>query len=409
VDGVDRLDDGARLDAFCHLRPALAVMALLAQVDGTGLPRERLPGTQSRWRYGRKTRLGLERMQALPPWRCRDEAVRPRVGVQAQQVRQGIGQRGAPTRQGARPPGPLGPETLAKPLVRLHGRALEAGCKGASRAWATAGVLGATVTGLAAGTARETPARATGWGPGPRPVRSEEKRGRGPASAVTGYGGTVLLLLEAVPTMPRAVQVGPLQAHASRSVRALVTPARTNLASHARRHTVVCASGVGDGPERGWLDQPGSLVVVPAHATMAVTADARAQAAVRAGLTVRHGQGKPARTERLETAGGGIPGLTTDDHSGTAEPGRHHNRRHFPAPSRKAVVGRHGEGRAEGPGGNPVFLPHAPVATPVRPCDDEDDRRLLEPCGLQAPTPQGALGHSPQTQDRAVRGQVLCP
>jgi hypothetical protein len=62
---------------------------------------------------------------------------------------------------------------------------------------------------------------------------------------------------------------------------------------------------------------------------MAVTTDARALAAAGDGLpvgrrvhTVRHGQGKDAWSERLETAGVGISGLTIDDQYGTAEHGR---------------------------------------------------------------------------------------
>jgi len=56
---------------------------------------------------------------------------------------------------------------------------------------------------------------------------------------------------------------------------------------------------------------------------MAVTVDAQAQAAAGEGITigrrahtVRHGQGQTASTERLEMAGVGITGLTTDDQFG---------------------------------------------------------------------------------------------
>ena len=73
-------------------------------------------------------------------------------------------------------------------------------------------------------------------------------------------------------------------------------------------------------PTRWWLDQQGIRLVVPAQANMAVTADARAQAAAgeeitlgRRAHTVRHGQGKAAWRARLETEVVGITGLTTDD------------------------------------------------------------------------------------------------
>ena len=43
VDGVYRLDDGARLDDCFHCLPASGVRGLLAQVDGAAIERERGP------------------------------------------------------------------------------------------------------------------------------------------------------------------------------------------------------------------------------------------------------------------------------------------------------------------------------------------------------------------------------
>jgi hypothetical protein len=114
--------------------------------------------------------------------------------------------------------------------------------------------------------------------------------------------------------------VVPIQAHAVLSMRALVTQARTNLAGHARRHTVVVDKGFWEGTDLWWLDQHDLLVGVPTKDTMAVTVDAQAQAAAGEGVTVgrrahtvRHGPGNTASTERLETEVVGIVGLTTDD------------------------------------------------------------------------------------------------
>jgi hypothetical protein len=133
------------------------------------------------------------------------------------------------------------------------------------------------------------------------------------------------------------------------------------------------------------------MFVVPAKANMAVTADARAQAAAGEGITigrrvhtVRHGQGKTAWTERLEAEVVGITGLATDDQYGTVEHGRYHNRRDFQANPINAVVVRQWDGRDDGPGGKTVFLTNAPVDTPLRPFDDDDDRSLIENCCTKA-------------------------
>jgi len=131
-------------------------------------------------------------------------------------------------------------------------------------------------------------------------------------------------VLEAVPKMPLAVNVGPLQEHEALWVRALGTHARAHLAGDARLVTVVLDRGLWDGSTLWWLDQPGRRFGVPAKTNMAVTTDARAQATAEEDRTVgrrrhttRHGQGQAAWTARLETAGVGITGLTTSDQYGT--------------------------------------------------------------------------------------------
>jgi hypothetical protein len=198
------------------------------------------------------------------------------------------------------------------------------------------------------------------------------------------------------------------------SMRALVTQAQTNLAGAARLHKVVFDRGFWDGVDRWWLDQHGSTLVVPAQENMAVTVDAQAQAAVGESVTigprvhtVRHGPGKTAESERLETDVVGITGLTTDEQDGTPEQGRHHHRRDFPPNPSNAVVVRKWHHRDDGPGGKTVFVTHAAVDKPLQPCDDDDDRRLIENGCITESKQQGRLQHPPQKTARAVRGHVV--
>ena len=279
--------------------------------------------------YGLKTLFGIESINALPALLFSDEALMQLVGFNTQQLRYGVCQRGAAKRQGERAPGPICADTLAKNIVKLNLRDLEVVFNGAIRALAKAGVFGAKVTGIADGTDLETTERYTGCGQVTRKVRIEDKCGRMHAIEVTVYGWKVLLLIDAATKIPLAVKVGTIEEHETHWTRALVTQARANLAGAARLHKVVFDKGFLDGTDLWWLDQQGLLFVVPAKANMAVTADARAQAAAGEGITVgrrvhtvRHGQGKVARTERLETEVVGITGLTTYDQYGTAEHGR---------------------------------------------------------------------------------------
>jgi Transposase DDE domain len=414
VDGVYRLDEGAVLDDFFHFLEQVGVMALLAEVHGAGLQREMLPFIQYVLLYSLKTLFGIESINALPVLLFSDEALMQLVGFNAQQVRDGVCQRGAAKRQGERRPGPLCPDTLAKNIVKWNLRDLEVVFNGAIRALAKAGVFGKQVIGIVDGTDLETTEHYRGCGQATRTVRMEDKHRQKHEIEVTVYGWKVLLLIDAATKIPLAVKVGPIQEHETHWTRALVTQARTNLAGAAHLHKVVFDKGLLDGTDLWWLDQQGVLFVVPAKAHMAVTADARAQAAAGEGLTigrrvhtVRHGQGKAAYTERLETEVVGITALTTYDQYGTPEHGRAHNRRDFQANPINAVVVRTWNGREYGPGGKTVFLTNASVANPLQPFDDYDDRSLIEHCCIKEAKQQWHLGHPPQKTERAVWVHVM--
>ncbi len=368
VDGVYRLDEGALLDDFFHFLEEVGVMALLSDVHGTAMPREMVPFVQYILLDGLKTLFGIESINALPALLFSDEALMRLVGFNARQVRDGVCQRGTAKRQGERTTGPICPDTLAKNMVKLNLRDLEVLFNGAIRALAKTGIFGAKGTGIADGTDLETTERSTGCGQVTRKVRIEDKRGQRHEIEVTVYGWKLLLLIDAATTIPLAAKVVKIHEHEALWTRALVTQARTNLASHAQLHKVVFDQGFLDGTDLWWLDQHGVTFVVPAKATMAVTADARAQAAVGEGITigrrvhtVRHGQGKATWSERVETEAVGIAGLTTYEPYGTPEHWRHHNRRDFQPNLINAVVVRKWHGRDYGPGGNTVFLTNASV------------------------------------------------
>jgi len=414
VDGVYRLDEGAVLDDFFHFLQAVGVMTLLEQAHGAAIQREMVPFVQYVLLYGVKTLFGIERMNALPSVLFSDEALMQLVGFNAQQVRQGICQRGTTKRQGERAPGPMCPDTLAKNIVKWNWQDLEVVFHGSIRALAKTGVFGAKVTGMADGTELETTEHDTGCGQVTRNVRLEDKQGQVHEIEVTVYGWKVLLLIDAATKIPLAVKVGKIHEHEALWTRALVTQARMNLAGAARLHKVIFDKGFLDGSTLWWLNQQGLTCVGPAKAKMAVVVDARAQTVVGEDIavgrrvhTVRHGQGQTACTERLETEVVGITGLTTYDQYGTPEQGRQHNRRDFQPHPINAVVVRKWQGKDYGPGGTTVFLTNASVAEPLQPFDDYDDRSLIENCCIKEAKQQWDLGHPPQKSERAVRVHVM--
>jgi hypothetical protein len=414
VDGVYRLDEGAVLDTFFHVLQALGVVDLMTPVQGQGIQREMVPCVQYLLLYGLKTWFGIEGMHALPALLFSEEAMRRLVGFHAHQVRHGVCQRGAAKRQRPRTAGPMCPDTRAHNIVKLNRQDLEALCNGVIRAVARAGILGAKVTGLVAGTDLEMTAQYEGCGQVTRKRQMTDTHGKVHEIEVTVYGWKLMVLIDARTKIPVAAKVVPIQAHETLCLRALVTQARTKLGGQARRHKVVFDRGFWDGADLWWLDQHGITFVVPAKTTMAVTVDARAQAAAGEGITVgrrvhtvRHGQGRTASTERRETEVVGITGLITDDQYGTPKHGRHHYRRDFEPTPIHAVVVRQWQGKDDGPGGKTVFLTNASVEEPLRPFDDDDDRSLIDNCGIKEAKQPWDWGHPPQNTGRAVRVHVV--
>jgi hypothetical protein len=305
-------------------------------------------------------------------------------------------------------------EALADTIVQLHIRDFEALLNRALRALAKAGVLAAQVTGSVEATDLETTAPSESCGRVTRTRQITDKRGHVHEIAGTVYGWPLIGLLDARPQIPWAATGVPIQEPAPLSLRALGTQARTNLAGHARLHKVVFDKGCLDGVDVWWLEPRGITCVVPATANMAVTADARAQAVAGDGITVgrrghtlRHGQGKTAWSERLETEVVGITGLTTYDQYGTPDHGRHHNRRDFQPNPLNGVVVRTWHGRDYGPGGTTVFLTNASVDKPLQPFDDDDDRCLIEHGCIKESKQPWSVKQPPKKTARAVRVHVV--
>ena len=186
---------------------------LLNDVQSTAIQREMVPVVQYVLLYSLKTLFGMDSMNALPPLLFSDEALMRLVGFNAQQVRQGVCQRGAATRQGPRTTGPICPDTLAENIVQLNVRDLEALFNGVIRALAKGGVFAAKVTGIVDATDLETTAQYEGCGQVTRKRKVTDKRGKVHEIEVTVYGFKLIVLIEARTKIPLAATVVPIQEH----------------------------------------------------------------------------------------------------------------------------------------------------------------------------------------------------
>src|SRR5262249_19757304 len=103
-----------------------------------------------------KTLFGIGSMHALPALLVVDDDLMRLMCLNAQQVGQGVCQRGAAHRQGPRTTGPICPDALADNIVKLNVRDLAALFNRVIRALAQAGVLAVKVTGIVEATDLET-------------------------------------------------------------------------------------------------------------------------------------------------------------------------------------------------------------------------------------------------------------
>jgi len=414
VDAIYSLEEGALLDAFVHFLDEVKVLALWHQLRGEGIQREMVDFFQYVLLYGMKTLFGIEAMNALPELLFSDEAAMRLAGFNARQIREGVCRRSQEKRQGAKAPGPICPETLAKNLVKLNLAAMEMFLNGVIQALAKAGMFPRQVTGILDGTDLETTAQAEGCGQVTRTRKVTDKAGKVREIEVTVYGWKLIVLMEAMTRIPLAAKVVKIHEHEVALTRELVTQAQANLAGRARLRRVLFDRAFLDGADLWWLDQQGIGFVVPAKEGMTVIADARALAAAgedvtvgRRVVTVRHGQGQPAWTERLETEVVGIVGLTTYDQYGTEEHARQRHRKAFQGNAINAVVVRKWNNRDYGPGGKTVFLTNEAVDQPLKPFDAYDDRSLIENCCIKEGKPAWHLKHPPQKTERAVLVHVF--
>jgi len=223
VDGVYRLDEGAVLDEFFHFLQRIGVMALLEPMRCVAIQREMVPYVPYFWLYGLKTLFGIDSMPALPALLFNAAALMQLVGFNAQQVLRRVCQRGATKRQGARPLGPISPETLAKNIVKRNVRDLEILCNEAIRALVHAGFCGKKVTGIVDATDLETTSRYAGCGHATRQRKVTDKHGHVRAIEVTVYGWQLMVLIDARTKLPLAAKVVPIQTHETLLLWALVT------------------------------------------------------------------------------------------------------------------------------------------------------------------------------------------
>jgi hypothetical protein len=382
VDAVHTLDEAGLLDGFFTFLREHHILDHWQSFTIDGVYRLFLPALYFLLLYGTRILLGIPSTNALPELLFSNVALMELIGFNAYQVAQGMTQRGASQRTGARPYVLMDPQTLAKTICKASAGALERLFNGTLQLLAAAGCFPAEVRAAVDGTRIVTTPKYQGCG---RLADKQRKRTRGGAwvEVITWvYGWRLIALVDLTTLIPLAIKIVQIQEHEAPHLLALVEQAQQNLAPHSRIVSLVVDRAYVDGPTLYALDQRGIIWTLMAKSNQDARATAWALSAEgheqERQETVRHGQGRTATQETLCTRVVAVQGIRT---WGSYRPPQEEVPRLAFAdrPALNAVVIREWRNNLPDADTGPwVLLTNGPVADPWETVNAYDDRSWIE-------------------------------
>jgi len=301
VDAVYGLDEAGLLDGFFAFLEERGVKAHWQTLTIAGVRHLLVPVIMFVLLYGTRVLCGIESSNALPALLFSNVAAMTLLGFNAQQVAEGLSQRGAQQRTAASEYTLMDPQTLANAICKISASALQDLFKGTIRALAAFGVLMGEVTVAVDGTRVVTPPTFQGRGKLSVTERTRNRQGVQVEVVKFVFGWRLIALIDLRTLIPLAITIVQIQEHEAPYLVALVQQAQANLAPHGRISQLVIDRAYVDGASLYALHELGITFVVIAKANMAVRAVALAEQAgtliYERAETVRRGHGREATTE----------------------------------------------------------------------------------------------------------------
>src|SRR5260370_7463202 len=122
---MHELSEAGLLDEFFVFVEQVGMMAVLEQVQVTGVQRVVVATVQCGLLYLLKVLFGGQSMNELPRWLFSNVALMELVGFNARQVEEGLTKRGDGQRTNKQKQGPLSPQCLADNISKLTAEQLE--------------------------------------------------------------------------------------------------------------------------------------------------------------------------------------------------------------------------------------------------------------------------------------------
>lgn len=381
VDAVYGLDEAGLLDGFFAFLAESGVKAHWQTLTIAGVRHLLVPVIMFVLLYGTRLLFGIESSNALPALLFSNVAAMTLIGFNAQQVTEGLSQRGAQQRTAASEYTLMDPQTLANAICKISANALQDLFNGTIRALAAFGVFMAEVMVAVDGTRVVTPPTFQGRGKLSVTERARNRQGVQVEVVKFLFGWRLIALIDLRTLIPLALKIVQIQEHEAPYLVALVQQAQANLAPHSRISQLVIDRAYVDGASLYALHELGITFVVIAKANMAVRAVALAEQAgtpiYERTETVRRGHGREATTEVWVSRVRVVSDLR---HWDAFRPPVDAERplRWAQRPVLHAVIVNLWRNRAPEPDGERVYLTNAAVSNPWTVVDGYDDRSWIE-------------------------------
>lgn len=381
VDAVYGLDEAGLLDGFFAFVAESGIQAHWQTLTIAGVRHLLVPVITFVLLYGTRVLFGIESSNALPALLFSNVAAMTLLGFNAQQVAEGLSQRGAQQRTATSEYTLMDPQTLANAICKISASALQDLFNGTIRALAAFGVFMAEVMVAVDGTRVVTPPTFQGRGKLSVTERARNRQGVQVEVVKFLFGWRLIALIDLRTLIPLAIKIVQIQAHEAPYLVALVQQAQANLAPHSRISRLVIDRAYVDGASLYALHELGVTFVVIAKANMAVRAVALAEQVgtpiYERTETVRRGHGREATTEVWVSRVRVVSDLR---HWDAFRPPVDAERplRWAQRPVLHAVIVNLWRNRAPEPDGERVYLTNAAVSDPWTVVDGYDDRSWVE-------------------------------
>jgi hypothetical protein len=415
IDGIYALKGDGLLDSFYEFLKQVGFMKEAKLIKAENVKRIMIGMFKYIMMYMLKVLMGIQSINETPVLLTNVVAMKM-VGFNANQVREGICERGKNKRDRKRR-GVINPVTLSNNIIKIPLKGLERLYNTAIKLISKMNIFPPNITLIIDGSDLETTEKYEGCGMARRDKAVKNTKEK---VSVRVFGFKLMAAFESTTKIPIAIAVDKINCDEREYIRKLVIQSQKNVKNKSKIERVVMDRGFIDGKELWWLNSQKIKFVIPARSGMNVKEDALKIAFSvtatdkKSGIYViervkktKHGKGKNAIIEHVETSLVGVSGLTSyaqyrDNYTVSME-----NRSDFESNEINAVVVKKYENKETNEKCATVFLTNEDVSKPFVAYDKYDDRSIIENCLFKESKQAWNLKSYPSKTEKGVKVHII--